>query len=145
MNRIVADVMTREVRTLHEEDNLSEIGAEMDTFGFRHLPVVDGERLIGLVTQRDLLRWSSSRLDVTAAARDRSVQENTFVAAVMNRDVATCAPSTPLAEAARRLVTERIGCLPVVDDEGRLVGIVTEHDLLKELVAVLDRPEGEGG
>ena len=62
----------------------------------------------------------------------------------MTRDVKTVRPSTPLGEAVNVLIGNRFGCLPVVDEDNKLVGIVTEHDLLKDLAGLLRLEEGEG-
>ncbi len=140
----VADVMTREVVTLGEEDNLLEVMQGMEQLQVRHLPVVDEEgKLVGLVTQRDLLAIASGAIgaNLLQAARERLIEENTFVAEVMVRDPITVRPDTPLDEAARSMMAEKIGALPVVDEEGKLVGLVTQHDLLRLLVSILQTQE----
>ena len=117
----VADVMTREVVTIGEEDNLLEVMQGMEQLQVRHLPVVDEDnRLVGLVTQRDLLALASGALGATIlqASRERIVEENTFVAEVMVRDPITVTPETPLEEAARIMLEEKIGGLPVVFGSG---------------------------
>ncbi len=132
----VADVMTENVVVLREEDNLLDVASGLERFRFRHLPVVDGRRLIGIVTQRDLLRCTVSQLEHSgpgAAARDRALKEQTFVSIVMTRNPETIAPNASIADAAKKLVHGRFGCLPVVDANDELLGIVTEHDLLKVL------------
>ena len=68
--KVVADVMTRSVVTLFEEDDLDHIDEAMDKFRFRHVPVVDDGKLVGLLTKSDLTRIASSPLDPTGAARD---------------------------------------------------------------------------
>lgn len=135
MGKTVADIMTTDVLTLREEDNLLSPGSEMEEFDLRHLPVVDGERLVGLVSQTDVLRLAMSSLsrDSIHTAVDKSHREETFVASVMTRDVAVAHPDLPIPEAARRMVERKVGCLPVVDASGKLLGIVTEHDMLREL------------
>ena len=100
------------------------------------MPVVDGEKLVGLITHRDVLRLVSAELDSVASARARAA-EDTFVSSVMTRNPQTCAPDTPIAEAARQMYENKFGCLPVVDEEGNLVGIVTENDMLGYLVSHL--------
>lgn len=133
--KTVADVMTKEVVVLREEDNLAEVATDMERYHFRHLPVVDGRSLVGIVSQRDLLRFTASRLEQGAAAvdKERRLEEGTFVARVMTKAPETVLPETPLSVAAKKLVKGRFNCLPVVDANGDLVGIVTNHDLLKVL------------
>jgi CBS domain-containing protein len=118
----VSDIMTRRVIYLREEDNLSRIVEGMEHFGLRHLPVLDGDKLVGMISHRDMLKILSST---------ERREEETFVASVMTRDPIAVAPDTPIAEAARTLLKARFGCLPVVDSDGNVIGIVTEHDFLK--------------
>jgi len=122
--RTVADIMTRRVIFLREEDNLSRIVEGMEHFGLRHLPVLDDDKLVGMVTHRDMLR-------ILSAARRR--EESTFVASIMTRDPIAVGPNTTIADAARILLKARFGCLPVVDENRNVIGIVTEHDFLKVL------------
>lgn len=135
MGKTVAEIMTTQVLTLREEDNLTALEPDMELFGLRHLPVVDGERLVGLLSHRDVLRMAVSTLspDAVNQSVDRAHQANTFVASVMQRDITTAGPETEVTEAARLMIDRRVGCLPIVDGAGRLLGIVTEHDLLREL------------
>ena len=127
----LAEIMTRDVVKLEEWENLLDVARDMNRYHLRHLPVVDGKKLVGLVSHRDLLRFASSQLDPQAlsGAHDQSVGENTFVRNVMTRQVQTATPSTTVSQAARLLIDHRFGCLPVIEND-ELVGIVTEHDLL---------------
>lgn len=140
--RPVADIMTREVAVLHEEDNVEHILQQMHELKLRHVPVVDGRRLVGLVSHHDILRFTVSQLLVDIAGpRTREeyleqLEENTFVASVMTRDPVSVTPQTPIAEAAERMFRANIGCLPVVE-KGQLVGILTETDFLGLLVRLL--------
>lgn len=138
--RVVADIMTRQVVTLNEADNLLQLEEGMDRLSLRHLPVVDGDRLVGLMSHRDVLRLMvgpSQATSPVSAAQRHNVAEHTFVAHAMTRDPTTVRPDTPLREAAELLATNKFGCLPVVEEGGRLVGIVTEHDFLKMLARQL--------
>jgi CBS domain-containing protein len=118
--KLVADIMTREVITLNEEDNLADLEYGMTRERIRHLPVVDGRKLVGLITHRDLLRAAASKLGGDA-----------FVARLMTRNPTTIRPDATLGDAARVLAESKFGCLPVIDAGGELVGIVTEHDFVK--------------
>jgi CBS domain-containing membrane protein len=122
--KTVADIMTRRVIFLREEDNLSRIVEGMEHFGLRHLPVLDGDKLVGMITHRDMLK-------ILSASERR--EETTFVASIMTRDPIAVGPDTTIAEAARILIKARFGCLPVVDENRNVIGIVTEHDFMKIL------------
>jgi CBS domain-containing membrane protein len=141
--RLVADIMTREVAVLQEEDNVEDILQQMYQLQLRHVPVVDGARLVGLISHHDMLRFTVNELLVdvqsprTRGEYLQELNENTFVARVMRRELVTVTPETPIAEAAELLFREKIGCLPVVQND-RLVGIVTETDFLGLLVRLLN-------
>jgi CBS domain-containing protein len=144
MMKTVGDIMTRHVIVLTEEENLSGLEEGMKGFGLRHLPVVDDGKLVGLVSHRDLLRVSVSSLDNSGDQKNERLFESTFVGEIMTRHVRTARPNTPVVEAARDLVDGRFGCLPVVDEDGTVVGIITEADLLKMIVELLDDDRGLG-
>jgi len=133
----VADLMTTELVTLVEEDGLSRAMKIFSELPIRHLPVTDGSRLIGMVSQRDALRWSGSAIDPSAFADAQAAKlaRETFVAEAMVPDVVSVSGETSVVEAARLLLEHGFGCLPVVDGEGRLLGIVTETDLLRHLIS----------
>lgn len=134
----VRDVMTTILVTLSEEDNLEGVAKAMQSFHFRHVPVVDGTTLVGMVSQADLLRVSTSALLGGAAPSElqHRFEERTFVAEIMTRTPTTIAPDAPLAEAARLLVATKAGALPVVEGD-TLVGIVSEIDVLKAAIPFL--------
>jgi CBS domain-containing protein len=134
--RKVADVMTRDVLTLYEESSLQQVLSVLGPYRFRHLPVVDGKRVVGIISQRDLLLLSTQGLGHGPAsqAREARLMEEVFLRDVMTTQVVTIEPEATLAEAGRRMLESRIGALPVVDRDGELVGIVTENDLLRSFV-----------
>ncbi len=142
METLVCDVMTEPVISIEEWENLLDVARDMRRYHLRHLPVVDGRKLVGLISHRDLLRFSVSQLDPSplGEAQDRRNKANTFVTDTMTRNVETCRPEDTVAHAARKLIVGRFGCLPVVDDADNLVGIVTEIDLLR-LLAEGPRPK----
>ena len=129
----VKELMQESVATVRASDALTQVDDLMKTGWVRHLPVVDAtDRVLGVVTQRDLLRASMS----SAASVDRDEQQR-WLAQVLVRDVMTKRPITiepeaDLAEAVDALLTGKFGCLPVVEN-GKLVGLLTETDLLRHL------------
>jgi CBS domain-containing protein len=130
----VSELMTRDVVTVDENDTLLHLLASMKSLRFRHLPVTDGDRLIGLVTERDLLAIASSNLLPEQAERDRILQERYCVRDVMVRQVMTVSPETSLQQAGRLLLKQRFGCLPVVDANNVLCGILTASDYVAAIV-----------
>lgn len=126
----VSEIMTREVVSVEESDSLVNLLESLQALRFRHLPVTDDDRLIGLITERDLLRLSTSNLLPHHAAQSRDLFERFRVRDVMVREVVTVGPDTSLTAAGRLLLERRIGCLPVVDRKNVLVGIVTSSDFV---------------
>lgn len=135
----VADVMTKDVTTVYEETNLQQVFALFSPYTYRHLPVVDGKRLVGIISQRDLLQVQGERVSKNPALRahaERTLEE-TFVRDIMNTNVVTIRPDASLAQAAQHMLEHRVGALPVIDDRNQLLGIVTETDLLRSLSHML--------
>jgi CBS domain-containing protein len=117
----VADVLkgSSEVLTIKEDDDLALAGQMMAWARIRHLPVVRDGRVVGLLSQTDVLRHRS--------APEEGVRQR--VAAAMSQPAEVIGPEADLAEASARMLDRRLGCLPVVDS-GRLIGIVTTSDIL---------------
>ena len=139
MGKMVRDVMTKDVVTLNEEDNLEMVAAGLERFRFHHLPVVDGRKLVGLLSQRDLLRHTVAGDDRSAVARAREHRylEQTFVRDIMRTKLVVAHPDEPVSMAAKRMLEMRFGALPVVDGEGDLIGIITENDVVRLAASVL--------
>lgn len=136
---VVRDIMTRKVLCMLEEENLERVDKGMQRFKFRHLPVIDGGKLVGIVSQRDYLRASVSDLDPDYALKEDNLKRNIFVAEIMTRDVVSVRPETPLVEAAAILRKHHFGCLPVTEADGTLVGIVTDYDFVGLSIALLEQ------
>jgi len=118
----VADFMTKDLVTVRATDDVALAESLLRLGGIRHLPVVQDGKLVGLLTHRDLLRCGEAG---RPTARERPVSE------IMTRELTTVSPGTGLAEAARLMLERKFGCLPVCDDGGSLVGIVTEADFVR--------------
>jgi diacylglycerol O-acyltransferase len=128
----VATLMSTPPITVRPDDRLVHAWRTMQARRIRHLPVVDaGGRLVGLVSHRDLLAASSSSM-IASAEEDR-VQLLTWarVGDVMETHLSVARPDEPAAEAGERLIRHKIGCLPVVEGDAVLVGVVTEEDFLR--------------
>lgn len=129
----VADIMTRNVIVLSEEDNLCRIAEGLDRFRFHHIPVVDGTKLVGMLSQRDMFSNSAGGLRCGPFSREKDalLLERTFVRDVMSSTVPTALPDELVSTAAERMLEGRVGALPVVNEHGEVVGIVTEHDIMR--------------
>lgn len=128
---LVRDLMTADVVTLDLDENLLLADDVMRLGRIRHLPVVSEHRLVGLVSHRDMLRASVSSLAGLSHSEDASIKQAIPVREVMRHEVVTIGPDRPALEACELLLARKLGCLPVVDEESRLVGIITEADFVE--------------
>lgn len=133
----VKDVMTPSPVTLSPEDSLMEALQLMRLRKVRRIPIVVGEKLVGLLTEGDLKRAEPSTLTDTQE-QFTEVMERTQILQIMVQNLLTTTPDTPLVDAARSLQKNKYGALPVLEGE-KLVGILTDNDLLAALVKVLER------
>jgi acetoin utilization protein AcuB len=108
----------------------------LETWKIRHLPVVEGDRLVGIVSDRDLKKAAPSPFDRDTAEEFVRFTSAVTVKEVMSKEVVTTSPHCPIEEAAALMFEKRIGALPVVQ-EGRLVGIITETDVLEAFVEAM--------
>jgi CBS domain-containing protein len=138
--RTVGEIMRREFVSLRAGDRLDFAEDVMALGRIRHLPVLDQGKLVGIVSQRDLLANSLSKALEFDPKDRRSFLKSVDVSEAMTRNVITIGEGMPVEEAARLLLRHRIGCLPVVDASGVPLGLVTETDLIR--AAYLPGEEG---
>ena len=130
--------MTKHPLTVTPDTSIVEVRGMMAENNIHHVPVVEkGKRLVGLITRQNLrispIELSSLNVwEITRLLSSLKVKD----VMVRGKDVITATPDTPIEEAARILVTHRIGCLPILE-EGIVVGIITESDLLTQLTNLL--------
>jgi acetoin utilization protein AcuB len=130
---LVEDVMQTAVITITPKTSLPEATRLVSHRGIRHLPVVDDDRLVGIVSDRDLKRAMASPATALESHELRYLLDALTVGEIMTRAVVTVGRMFPIEEAARLMVTEKISALPVTE-RGKLVGIVTETDVLELFV-----------
>jgi acetoin utilization protein AcuB len=135
----VAQFMTANPFTLEPESTLMEALEVMRLRGVRRIPVVLADMLVGLLVEGDLKRAEPSTLSQSQEDFQR-VMEQTPISRIMIQNPVTVGPATPLLEAASTLHSTKYGALPVVED-GRLVGIITDNDMLRALIVLL-QPRG---
>lgn len=133
---LVKERMSADPFVLSPDDTLREAKRLMEEHGLRRFPVVEDGRLVGIVTDRDVRRADISSAVVHERRYVDYILDRIQVRGIMTPDPVTVSPQTPLEEAARLILEHKIGGLPVVD-EGRLVGIITETDLIKTLMDLL--------
>jgi CBS domain-containing protein len=126
----VSEIMTNAAVTDQPDDTLADAARKMWKQQTGSLLVMDGDDLVGIVTERDVLK---------AVAGGESLQE-THVSEVMSKDLVTVGPGTSLREAAKVMADRWIRHLPVVDG-GTLVGIISQRDLAGVLAGALNEPE----
>ena len=136
MGRIrVRDIMSEKMVTISESDTLSTVEDIMTLGRVRHMPVVHAGKLVGVVSERDLLRISLSNLTEFGNEERRLFLHAVEIARVMSAPPITISPDATVEEAARVMAERKIGCLPVLED-GQLLGILTETDVLRYFARV---------
>jgi acetoin utilization protein AcuB len=131
----VEQLMSRDVRSIGPSDSCLEAVARMHRNKLRHLPVVNAEQmLVGIVTDRDVRHhlFAPHVFKNLGKISIETILRAVPVAEVMSTEVVTTAPGDELVEATRVMREEQIGSLPVIE-AGRLVGIITETDLLRQI------------
>ena len=118
----IRSTMTLNVITIAPDDSIKEAYEIMKEFDFRHIPVVEGTSLLGILSERDILMHSSYEEKKLLVPEIPAYE-------VMTTDVITCSPKSTVADAAAAMVDHKIGCLPVIENK-EIVGLVTSTDLL---------------
>ncbi len=141
---LTRDWMHTDVLTVNPELHVERAWEVMERQRVHHLPVVKNSQLVGIATQGDLKRaLFRTPLSVPVPPEGRQPPAKSpgdlSVAAIMTKTVHTATPSEPLRSVVHRLLSAHIGCLPVVNDTGAVVGIVTKTDLVKALIAFLQQ------
>lgn len=137
---LVQDVMRATLVTVTPETTLPQALRLTGQRGIRHLLVLEDGKLVGMVSDRDLKRAMASSATSLDVHELNYLLDRLTVAEIMTRTVITIGPMFPIEEAARLMVQEKIGALPVTDG-GRLVGIVTETDVLQLFVKAMGAGE----
>ena len=127
----VQDVMSHNVICVEMDARLPDVKRMMEEQGFHHLPVVENDKLVGIISDRDLLRLISPFID-TAAEHARDLDTlNRAAHQIMTRQPITVSVETDIQEAVNWMLKVDISCVPVVDAEQHVLGIVTWRDLVK--------------
>lgn len=127
----VANVMTQDVLTVNVNHSLAEANELFRKHGIRHLPVVSGEKLIGILSQTDILRISfGNTFGVEQEGGDEAIFDMLSINQVMKHSPVTVSSESTIKEAGEILADKEFHALPVTDND-KLVGIITTTDLIK--------------
>ena len=125
----VRDIMAKNPVVLGRNDTLDLVEDIMNLGRIRHMPVVDEEKLVGIVSQRDLFRSALITALGFGRKTQRALIKTIKVKEIMTEHPITISSDATVKEAARVMMENKIGCLPVVEDE-KLLGLITETDIL---------------
>jgi CBS domain-containing protein len=145
MNKIitVSQWMTAPVTTIKSSTPVADAYDMMMKRGIRRLPVVENERLVGIVTLGDLREARPSPATSLSIYELNYLLTKLTVGHVMTHNPFTVTPDTPILQAARTMLHRKIGSLPVINDDGRPIGIITESDIFRMMIEELGTPELE--
>ncbi len=132
----VSDWMTKKVVILYPDDYLSDAIALMREHQIRHLPVMKNDRIKGMLSDRDIKEYTPSKASTLDVYELHYLLAKTRVSDVMKTRVITTTPDTPVEVAAMMLLDKNIGCLPVVGEAGRVIGIISDRDIFRALVDI---------
>jgi acetoin utilization protein AcuB len=134
---LIKDLMTPNPICGRPDMPVTEAQTLMQQHNFRHLPILDAEgKLVGLITQRSLAHAIPSDVRQFSPFVINYVLARVKAQNIMVKDVITIDENVAIEEAARLMADRKIGCLPVMR-EGRLIGIISDHDLFKAMVNLL--------
>lgn len=131
----VSKWMTEKVVTIGPNNSITEAIKLMKENSIKHLPVIERERLVGIISDRDIKEYCPSRATTLEVYELHYLLAKTEVKEVMKKKVITVTPDTPIEEAAMVMYDKDIGCLPVIDAR-KLVGIISDRDIFRVLVDI---------
>jgi len=137
---LVRRKMKKDLITITKDERMTTARKIMKEKNIRHLPVVDGKKLIGLVTNMDIRKAEASPATSLEIRELHYLLDKLTAGEIMTRNVITISPDISIEEAATLIHDNKIGCLPVVED-GNLVGMITENDVMEILIDVMGMKE----
>lgn len=136
---LVADVMSPNPMTISMDATLEDARVTLEELGFHHLLVVEDGVLVGIVSDKDILRTVSPFVGKQTERPQDIAMERRRAHQFMTRSPATVGPKTELVTAARMLLRGKYSCLPVVDEARKPVGVLTTRDFVRSLLEELER------
>jgi len=131
LSKPVSEVMSKKVVACSPDDEVDNVWRLMQNQSFAGLPVVKKDKLVGIITQKDLLE--SGAMLPTFESKKGRFRASSKISAIMKTTVMTVKPSAKISEAAKLIISKNIGRIPVKDSKGRLIGIVDREDVAKLL------------
>ena len=139
------ELMTKNVITVLQSMNVRDAAEMLFNMGISGLPVVDDQKnLVGMITEKDIIRMALPKyveklgslaytFDMVPFAKTLAKADKVLVKEIMRKDVITATVNTSVPEVARIMIVKRIRRIPILDQEGRLVGIIARHDIVREI------------
>ncbi len=141
----VRDIMKGNIVSISQEEKLDLVDEIMGNGNIRHMPVTRGGRVVGIVSHRDLLKAMLSTV-IEFSKEDRiDLLKETEVSQVMTKEVQFTHPEESVADAVQRMLDYKVGCLPVVNQNHELVGLVTETDAMQLIIDTFGEDSPAGG
>jgi len=129
----VSEIMRTVLVTVTMDHTIGQVKEIMKMKHIRHLLVMDGSILVGIIADRDIRSHLSPRVDTPIESKSDKATLEIKVHQAMTRNPITVSPDTPIAEAASLILEHKIGCLPVIDRNDFTIGIITDADFLRYL------------
>ncbi|TQV77001.1 CBS domain-containing protein [Aliikangiella marina] len=135
----VAEFMSPSPTTLTRFNSLADARKTMAENGFRHIPIVDEvDGLVGLVSQGNILAHGGTSQNYLEPEEQAKIESGTLLADIMVSQVTSVTENFNIADAARLIHQTKFGCLPVVDENNQVTGIITAHDFVSITLQLLD-------
>jgi len=139
---LVKKWMTKDVSTVDIDDSMKTAIKLMEDYNIRRIPVLKKDRLKGIVSYLDINRESASQANALAVSELNYLIEKIKVKDIMSANPKTISPHDTVEEAAVVMLEQKIGSLPVIDSNGKLIGIITESDIFKVLISMTGIKQG---
>ena len=127
---VAREIMMGSPVMLKPEDTLDLANDVISLGRIRHIPIVDDGRLVGIITERDLIGAAASQIFGLKQKNKSALLKSVSIKEIMKKRVVTAAPDTPIKDIAHLMAEKKIGCVPVVS-AGAVVGLVTTTDILR--------------
>ncbi|WP_273048030.1 CBS domain-containing protein [Pseudoalteromonas sp.] len=138
MNQIVSDLMTSDPLAVSADHTLHDAHNLMKEKNIRHIPVINGNgELVGMLTQKIMIAKVMGILTTYGENALKRKEKQTKVEDIMVTDFVSVTPTQPLRDVVTFFVENRHGCMPVIDEQNKLVGILTSSDFVRLAAALL--------